>query len=288
MNASLRLVLHATPWLAWSGDALAWGLQTHVYFAQLLLWAVPLLDPRLRAAVARFPRLVMAGACLPDLALAGPRVGSHAFADSHRWETAHAMLADAECQAEEALAVGYASHLLVDVIAHNHFVPAHEKLWLDVPWLTHVSVEWAMDAHVARHAFARPGELLAEEERYAADFAARHFACKAPLARSALRLLAKADRQLRRARLPELCYRAMRLDGALLPRFDAYIDATTRRLGQINRVLGQEAPAWQAELSCRTTKRALLAPFARAQLRAPLPLPSDLFEPDLIFGQRSA
>ena len=261
----------------WSADALAWGLHTHVYFAQLLLWAVPLLDPRLRAAVARFPRLVMTGACLPDLALSGPHVGSAAFAGSHRWETTHALLSDAECQAEQALAVGYASHLLVDVIAHNHFVPAHEKLWLDVPWLTHVTVEWAMDAHVARHAYARPGELLAEEESYAADFAARHFACKSSVALAALRLLAKADRHLRRSRLPELCYRAMRLDGGLQPRFDAYIEATTRRLSQINRVLGQEEPAWQAELLCRDTKRAMLAPFGRAQLRELLPLPGDMF-----------
>jgi len=277
MTRTCRLLLHASPWMLWSADALAWGLYTHVYFAQLLLWAVPLLDPRLRAAVARFPRLVMTGACLPDLALTGPRVGSQAFAESHRWETAHAMLSDAECQAEQALAVGYASHLLVDVIAHNHFVPAHEKLWLDVPWLTHASVEWAMDAHVARHAFARPGELLADQERFAADFAARHFACKSSVALAALRLLAKADRHLRRSRLPELCYRAMRLDSGLKARFDAYIEATTRRLAQLNRVLDQEAPVWQADLVCRDTKRAMLAPFGRAQLRELLPLPGDMF-----------
>ena len=37
-------------------------------FSQLLLWAVPLLDPRLRAA-ANAAHLVLAGSCLPDLAL---------------------------------------------------------------------------------------------------------------------------------------------------------------------------------------------------------------------------
>jgi hypothetical protein len=73
-----------------------------------------------------------------------------------------------------------------------------------------------MDAHVARHAFAQPRELLGDEEAAAADFAARHFACSHGEALKALRLLAKADRQLRRCRLPQLCYQAMRLDERLL------------------------------------------------------------------------
>ena len=41
------------PLLLHSAEALAWGLATHLYFSQLLLWAVPLLDPRLRAAAKR-------------------------------------------------------------------------------------------------------------------------------------------------------------------------------------------------------------------------------------------
>lgn len=277
MMHRVRLPLYAIPFLIWSGDASAWGLHTHVYFAQLLVWAIPLLDPKLRRAVLKYPRLVMAGACLPDLALSAPRVGSQAFAQSHTWRTIHELLAKAECETDQALAVGYASHLLVDVIAHNHFVPAHEKLWLDVPWLTHVTVEWAMDAHIARHAFAQPGELLAEEEAAAADFAARFFGCSGEVALKSLRLLAKADRQLRRSRIPELCYKAMRLDERLKARFDSYIEATSGRLAQLNRVLGWEAPAWEAELLCQDTKKARLAPFSRDQLRGLLPMPQDLF-----------
>jgi hypothetical protein len=50
-------------------DALAWGLQTHVFLAQWLLAAAPFADPRIRAAASRLPRLVLAGACLPDVSL---------------------------------------------------------------------------------------------------------------------------------------------------------------------------------------------------------------------------
>ncbi|HRH81636.1 MAG TPA: zinc dependent phospholipase C family protein [Thiobacillaceae bacterium] len=273
-----RLILYILPLLLQSGDALAWGLHTHVYFAQLLVWSIPLLDPELRRAVARFPHLVMAGACLPDLALVGPRLDTPAFAGTHRWESAHHLLRQARDDDERALAVGFASHLLVDVIAHNHFVPAHEKLLLDIPWLTHVTVEWAMDAHIARHAFAAPGEVLLEEELRVADFAARHFGTRGAMALKAVRLLGQADRGLRRSRLPELCYRLLRLDGTLRTRFDDYIQATGRRLDQLNRVLNHEAPAWPAELNCPVAKRDRLQPFSRADLRALLPLPHDLFE----------
>lgn len=272
-----RLTLYVLPLLLQSGDALAWGLFTHVYFAQLLIWSIPLLDPRLRRAVTRFPRLAMAGACVPDLALVGPRVDSDAFNHTHRWESAHHLLRGARDDDELALAVGYSSHLLVDVIAHNHFVPAHEKLWLDIPWLTHVTVEWAMDAHIRRHAFAPPGELLLDEELRVADFAARAFGTKGFTALKAVRWLGKADRTLRRSRLPELCYRLMRLDDTLRGRFDDYIHATGKRLRQLDRVLNHEAPAWEAEMNCPVAKRDRLQPFSRADLRALLPLPQDLF-----------
>ena len=65
-------------------DANAWGLVTHVYFAHSLLWAMPLLDPRLQRVIKKFPELVMAGACIPDLAVVSrqyhkPICGKKAF-----------------------------------------------------------------------------------------------------------------------------------------------------------------------------------------------------------------
>src|SRR4030065_719383 len=72
------------PMLMHSADALAWGLATHIYFSQLLIWAVPLLDPRFRAAAKRLPQLVLAGACLPDLALVGRHAEAEWAMDAHR------------------------------------------------------------------------------------------------------------------------------------------------------------------------------------------------------------
>src|SRR5688500_1902135 len=71
---SCRQTLAFFGFALFAGDALAWGLQTHVFLAQAALLALPavaLCDPELRRAALRLPRLVLTGACLPDLALMG-------------------------------------------------------------------------------------------------------------------------------------------------------------------------------------------------------------------------
>lgn len=127
-----RFFFSALAGALFSPDALAWGLQTHVFLAQWALAAVPLGDLHVRAAVLRLPRLVLAGACLPDLALAGRMLGLTAFRRAHQW-SALRRLAAACWDEERAIAVGYASHLLADVVAHNSFVPEHERRILDHP-----------------------------------------------------------------------------------------------------------------------------------------------------------
>jgi hypothetical protein len=82
--------------------------------------------------------------------------------------------------------LGYASHLMADIIAHNHFVPAHERLWFESDITTHVAVEWAMDRHVAGHLFSRPADLLEAERDTLIPLMARAF--KAPRERRSGRL----------------------------------------------------------------------------------------------------
>src|ERR671923_2562635 len=94
---------------AFAPDAQAWGLQTHVFVAQWALAALPLADAGIRAAVLRMPRLVLAGACLPDLALAGRMLGLTEFRRAHQWSTLR-RLAAAPGAETRAIAVGYASH----------------------------------------------------------------------------------------------------------------------------------------------------------------------------------
>lgn len=261
-----------------AADALAWGLYTHVYFAQLLVWAVPLLDPSLRRAVRRFPQRLMAGACLPDLALVGATAGTGAFDASHRWDRAHALLAAADDDEARACAVGAISHLWVDIIAHNHFVPAHEHLWVNVPTLTHAVAEWAMDRHVARQLFRPPAALLRTDD-WLADYVARSFDCCPQTSRRALRQLAGAEALLRHSGLPTVLHGVGRvLDRRLAARFDYYVHEVTARLPQINRVLAGEMPAWMADCPPPAQSRARIAAQAPERVACRLPLPVDLFE----------
>ena len=83
-------------------------------------------------------------------------VGSPILGTTHHWASVSSLLRDADDDRERAMAMGYACHLLADIVAHNDFVPTHEDIWFRASMVTHASSEWAMDAHVARHLFVQP------------------------------------------------------------------------------------------------------------------------------------
>lgn len=232
------------PCCLYSTEANAWGLVTHLYFAQSLLWAMSLLDPKLRSAIKKFPDLVMAGACLPDLALFSKR-----FRHTHLWENAHHLLQSARDDEELAIAVGYASHLYIDVIAHNHFVPAHEAMWLNRTISTHVASEWAMDAYLSPLVKATPGSLLRKHQQCIARFISPHFRCSQAIANTALKRLAWGDSLLRTIKLPHLIYKTLTtLDKRTHTHFIYYIAKTQLAMADVGYVLNGERPQFEAEL----------------------------------------
>lgn len=232
------------PFFVYSADANAWGLVTHLYFAQSLLWAMPLLDSRLQKAIKRFPELVMAGACLPDLAII-----SHRFRHTHLWENAHHLLQVAQTDEETAIAVGYASHLYIDVIAHHHFVPAHEAMWLKSTIFTHISSEWAMDAHLTPLMSTSAYRLLTDHQKVISKFISPHFRCTEELTNIALQRLASGDRILRLIKLPQLIYSLIRLlDRRVAKHFTYYVAKTQTSVADISKVLSGNKPLFEPEL----------------------------------------
>lgn len=235
------------PLCLYSVDANAWGLFTHVYFAQSLLATVPLLDNRFRDIIKKFPELVMAGACLPDLA-----VISKKFITTHQWSKAELLLISAESEEEMAIAIGYASHLYVDVIAHNHFVPAHEAMWVNESIFTHIGSEWAMDGHIAPKIAHTPSQLLIKHAESISHFIAPCFDQYPNFVKSNLKKLAYADGLLRFACLPNMINRwvqFMRSDK--YKHFDYYIAKTEHALQEFHKVLSGHRPSWEPELDSR-------------------------------------
>ncbi len=232
------------PCCLYSVDANAWGLMTHLYFAQSLLWAMPLLDPRLQKAIKDFPELVMAGACLPDLALV-----SHRFSHTHLWENAQQLMLTAQSDEELAMAIGYVSHLYIDVIAHHHFVPAHEAMWHKNEVLTHIVSEWAMDAHLAPIMNTSPRMLLNKHRDVIVRFITIQFSCPEQEAHLAINRLAFWDGVLRFVKLPTLIYGFVRLvDKRVHKHFVYYVANTQIAIRDIGAALNGQKPLLAPEL----------------------------------------
>lgn len=244
MKICINHWLWLMPFLLYVGDAHAFGLATHLYFAQSLIWAMPLLDKRLTAAIKKFPELVMAGALLPDLAII-----SRKYRNTHDWRHVHDLLQSAVCDEQIAIAVGYASHLYIDVIAHNHFVPAHEAMWLDKGMFTHITSEWAMDAHLSPLLDDLPGSLLRKHINLLSAFIAPNFKCSVPETRKLILRLSYLDDLLRVLKIPNFIYRCSRsLDKRVSQHFIYYIAKTQIAIADIGLVLSGNTPAWEAEL----------------------------------------
>jgi capsid protein len=178
---------------------------------------------------------------------AARRPGQAAFRRAHQWSTL-ARLAAACWDEERAIAVGYASHLLADVVAHNRFVPEHERRIVDAPHVTHALCEWAMDEHLKSGIEDQPAALLQSQTKILAEAAARTFRCREALASRAIVFLARAERLLRASRLPRLCRRTMNLlQGDTESHFDAYMSEARGLVRQMDTVLRGEEPRWQPE-----------------------------------------
>lgn len=243
----LRLLPYIALLALFPADAHAWGLQTHLVLAHHALLALPLADPELRAAVARFPRLVLAGACLPDLAMIGQGMGTAAFQRSHRWSMLRRISAAPRDDRERALALGYGTHLLADVIAHNIFVPEHEARFVRVGLVAHAISEWAMDEHLRSRAPDSPRDVLGDERVLLTNFVARAFRCEVALAARGLSLLGRADGLLRTSRLPRLCRRIVAFyERRLEARFDSYMRRTTQALRSVEQALAGRFVDWES------------------------------------------
>ena len=237
------------PLLIYAADANAWGLYTHLFFSQYLLLSTPILgsatlSPRIQAAIQKFPKLVLAGACVPDLA-----VISKSFHTTHFWDKAELMLRNAQSDEEIAIAVGYCSHLFVDVVAHNHFVPAHEASWKNESVVTHIVSEWAMDAHITKQVKHCPHHLILSNIDLLSEFIAPNFGVSPRLAKNKLRLLAWADGLLRVTQLSPLILQFLKLnDAEFVHNLNYYVAKTSHALDDFHHALKGIRPSWQPEL----------------------------------------
>lgn len=148
-----------------------------------------------------------------------------------------------------AIAVGYASHLYIDVIAHHHFVPAHEAMWLRSTIATHIASEWAMDAYLTPLMNTTPGKLLNRHRSTISKFISPHFRCTETVTNLALKKLAYGDGLLRLVKLPHVIYGIVRtLNKNMHKNFIYYIAKTQGIMKDVGEVFSGNKPLFEPEL----------------------------------------
>lgn len=246
-NSLIRIFAWGLPLVIFSEDTCAWGLFTHVYFAQYIAFSSPFLDSKFRRAVSKFPFYIMAGACLPDLALFSKK-----FSSTHQWEQSHHLLQSAKTDAEVAIAIGFHSHLFIDVIAHNHFVPTFEAKWKHSSIATHIFSEWAMDAYIASHLLQRPFQLLRDQSfvSHAQGFLSNAFNTTDLQLIKGLNTLAWADRTLRFSQISKGIFAQIKQkDDEFICKLNYYLHQTHDTLTQFEASLNGLIPSIRPELA---------------------------------------
>lgn len=228
--------------MAMPGEAHAWGLYSHVVYTHSWLQTLPLLPLPWLGAMRRYPALVLAGACLPDLA-----VVSRTFSHSHGWGIGQQLL-QTRNERQLALGIGYNVHLLSDVVAHQHFVPTFEAKWQHDSLLTHAAAEWAMDAYLQTTGIPTPSKLLRIHRKIIVESLVPVVQCEPPIVEKAITRLAAADQALRLSRIPQyLLHRYRRLDNEFEHKLAYYRDQVTLALHDLPQLLNGDFPSLHAE-----------------------------------------
>lgn len=147
-SAALLLVLAAALALVvlLPGEALAWGPGVHLAIGNQLLQNAGIFGPSLAALLTAHPQPFLYGTLSADIF-----VGKGCQAKpghSHNWQVGLELLDNADSEGLRAYALGYATHLAADVLAHNHYVPTMLTLTPGGGKLSHVLLEMQADRRV--------------------------------------------------------------------------------------------------------------------------------------------
>jgi len=121
----------------------AWGPGAHLEYALHALSQLALLAPPIRALLKNHPNDFLYGTIAADIIL-GKKFAGELY-HCHHWEVAFPLVEGAEDDRQRAFIYGYLTHLSVDTVAHNYFVPFHIIRSYDAYTLRHTYWEMRFD-----------------------------------------------------------------------------------------------------------------------------------------------
>jgi hypothetical protein len=105
----------------WPSDAYAWGPLAHLSFSSLALEQLVAVSPATRLILTQFASEYLYGSLAADI-IVGKNLARYEV-HCHNWRMGFNVLDRAKGDAQKAFSLGFLSHLAVDTIAHNYFVP---------------------------------------------------------------------------------------------------------------------------------------------------------------------
>ncbi|MBI2083262.1 MAG: zinc dependent phospholipase C family protein [Deltaproteobacteria bacterium] len=125
-------------------NAFAWGPITHIDYAANCLQHVSAFTPVVKMLLTKFPNDFLYGALAADITV-GKDYVDYVY-NCHSWRVGFLILNEAQEDRQRACAYGYLSHLAVDIISHNFFVPYKTILSYPARTIGHVYWEMRFDA----------------------------------------------------------------------------------------------------------------------------------------------
>ncbi len=125
-------------------DALAWGPITHIDYAAQALQHLSAYPVAVKMLLQQFPYDFLYGALAADITVGKDYVDY--VHNCHNWRVGFLILEDAKEDRQKAAALGYLSHLAVDIISHNYFVPYKTIRSYPARLIGHVYWEMRFDA----------------------------------------------------------------------------------------------------------------------------------------------
>lgn len=121
-------------------QAFAWGPITHIDYAHEALLNLSAYGAAVKALLGKFPYDFLYGALAADITV-GKDYVDYVY-NCHNWRVGFLILNEAKDDRQKAAAFGYLSHLAVDIISHNYFVPY--KTLFSYPTRTMGHIYWEM------------------------------------------------------------------------------------------------------------------------------------------------
>ncbi|MBI4211263.1 MAG: zinc dependent phospholipase C family protein [Deltaproteobacteria bacterium] len=139
----------------------AWGPGMHVETAMRVLADLSFVLPAIAALISKHPEDYIYGTTSPDIIL-GKKYAGLQF-HCHNWEMGNLILSEASSDRQRAAAYGYLTHLAMDVVAHNFFIPYKIVRSYKTRLLSHSYWEMRFDLDVPDRCWKHLGKISVHE-----------------------------------------------------------------------------------------------------------------------------